>query len=172
MAKQEEALINRVAQSSLVTIKLEKFYPEQEVIGFDMKDYLFKGLILKEKDFRQALKEHDWSEYRSKYLAVFCSTDAIIPVWAYMLVGVYAAPVCKDIYFGDTEVFLQKFFQKAIEGLDISTYTGQKVIIKGCHEKPVPVSAYLDVTRKLLPVASSIMYGEACSTVPIFKKSR
>lgn len=167
----DQPLVNRVANSGLVTIKLEEFFPTAEMASFDLKDYLFMGLILKEKDFREALANHDWAQYTGKNLAVFCSADAIIPVWAYMLVTAYAAPFANDIFQGTSEEFYKHIFQKALDGVDAAQYTGQRIVIKGCSDHPVPPSAYVELTRKLRPYAQSIMFGEPCSTVPIFKKS-
>ena len=166
----EAPLVNRVASSSLVTIDLETFFPKEEIKVFDLKDYLFMGLILKEKDFREALKAHDWAQYEGCSLAVFCSADAIIPTWAYMLVAACAAPFATNIFQGSAEEFYKMAFQKALDGVDATRYEGQRIVIKGCSDKPVPPSAYVELTRKLQPVANSIMYGEPCSTVPIFKK--
>jgi hypothetical protein len=165
-------LVNRVANSGLLTLDLEDFYPAGEVVSFDLKDYLFMGLILKEKDFREALKNHDWSQYEGKNLAVFCSADAIIPMWAYMLVAASAAPFARDIVQATPEQFVDMAFQKAIAQLDLSTYTNQRIVVKGCSDKPVPPSAYLEVTRRLQPVALSVMFGEPCSTVPVYKRSK
>ena len=171
MSAAEQPLVNRVASSGLITLRLEDFYPQEELSTFDLKDYLFMGLILKEKDFREALKEHDWSQYKGRNLAVYCSADAIIPVWAYMLVTVYAAPYAADVFQGTPDEFYKHVFQKALDQLDVSTYAGQRIVVTGCSDKPVPASAYVELTRKLQPLAQSIMYGEPCSTVPIFKKS-
>lgn len=168
----EQPLVNRVAQSGLVTIDLEELYPEGEIVSFDLKDYLFMGLILKEKDFREALKAHDWSQYEGKNLAVFCSADAIIPMWAYMLVATYAAPYALDIAQTTPEHFVETSFQKKLAVLNISEYEGKRLVIKGCSDKPVPPSAYLEITRRLQPVALSIMFGEPCSTVPVYKKAK
>jgi len=129
-------------------------------------------LILKEKDFRAALKEHDWLQYQGKILLVYCSTDAIIPVWAYMLVTGYAEPYAADIFQGKEEAYYKMAFNRALETLDAQQYEQKRVIIKGCSNKPVPPSAYVELTRKLRPYAQSIMYGEPCSTVPIFKRPR
>ncbi len=167
-----EPLVNRVANSGLITINLEDFFPTEEVVVFDLKDYLFMELILKEKDFRAALKEHDWSKYENKNLVVYCSTDAIIPVWAYMLVTAYAEPFATQIFQGDTENFYKVHFNEALSKIDASSYDQKRIVIKGCSDKPVPPSAYVELTRKLRPFAQSIMYGEPCSTVPIFKRPR
>ncbi len=163
-------MVNRVASSGLVTIDLEEFFPSEDLAIFDLKDYLFMGLILKEKDFREALKVHDWTQYEGKNLVVFCSADAIIPTWAYMLVAACAAPFAADIFQGTADEFHKHVFQKKLAGLDASQYAGQRIVVKGCSNKPVPTSAYVDLTRKLQPLALSIMYGEPCSTVPIFKR--
>ncbi len=168
----EQPLVNRVATSGLVTLKLEEFFPKEEMASFDLKDHLFMGLILKEKDFREALANHDWAQYAGKNLAVFCSADAIIPVWAYMLVTAYAEPFAHDIFQGMPEEFYKHIFQKALDGVDAGQYAGQRIVIKGCSDHPVPPSAYVELTRKLRPHAQSIMFGEPCSTVPIFKKPK
>ncbi len=170
MSSQEQPLINRVAQSSLLTINLEDFFPASTFGHFDIKDYLFKGLILKEKDFRLALKEYDWSQHENQLLLIYCSVDAIIPVWAYMLVASKAAPFATEIFQGSQEAYLKYFFQKELQQLDLEKYRDQKIVIKGCGEQPVPVSAYTQVVHLLQPIAKSIMYGEPCSTVPIFKQ--
>ncbi len=168
----QKPLVNRVAASSLITLDLEKYYPQTPIAHFDLKDYLFKELLLKEKDFRAALKEHNWNQYQDKVLLVYCSTDAIIPIWAYMLVASYAAPFAKDIFQGTEDDYLENAYHKIIQDLDPAEFDDQRIVIKGCSEKKVPLSAYLDLTRKLRPIAKSIMFGEPCSTVPIFKKAR
>ncbi len=168
----DKPLVNRVAASGLITLKLEDFFPKEELVTFDLKDYLFMELILKEKDFRVALVEHDWQQYEGKNLVVFCSADAIIPVWAYMLVTVYAAPFAKNIFQGTADEFYKMVFQQALATIDEKEYEDKRIVIKGCSNKPVPPSAYVELTRKLQPYAKSIMYGEPCSTVPIYKKKR
>lgn len=172
MEPAEQTLVNRVAVSGLVTLKLEEFFPKEEMASFDLKEYLFMNLILKEKDFRESLANHDWTQYEGKNLAVFCSADAIIPVWAYMLVTVYAAPFAADIFQGTPDEFYKHIFQKALDEVDASQYADQRIVIKGCSDHPVPPSAYVELTRKLQPHAKSIMFGEPCSTVPIFKKAK
>jgi hypothetical protein len=167
-----EVLVNRVDQSGLITFNLEHHYPKKEIKDFDIKDYLFHGLILKEKDFRDALKIHDWSQYSDTVICVFCSTDAIIPVWAYMLVSTYAAGHTKDIFTGNQEEYLKFYYHEFIDSLDIEDYIDKKIVIKGCSDKPVPASAYADITAKLSGHAASIMYGEPCSTVPVYKKPK
>lgn len=168
----EAPLINKVAQSSLKTINLEHYYPDHDMVAFDLKDYLFHGLILKEKDFRKALKEHDWDQYANKVILIDCSTDAIIPVWAYMLVASYAAGVAYDIYQGSKEEYLKIHYTKILETLDYQSHQEERIVIKGCSDRPVPPLAYAILTAKLKPYAQSIMYGEPCSTVPIFKRPR
>ncbi len=172
MTTSDKPLVNRVANSGLVTINLEEFYPAGEVVEFDLKDYLFMGLILKEKDFRQAMKDHDWSRYRGCHLAVRCSADAVIPLWAYMLVTVHAAPFAIEVYQGTAAALVQHLFLDRLAALDAGPYSGQRVVIKGCSHKPVPPAAYMALTAKLLPVAASIMFGEPCSTVPLYKAPR
>jgi hypothetical protein len=170
MNNMSDTIINRVAESSLTEIDPATFYPQGEVMLFDMKDYLFMGLILKEKDFREALKAKDFSVYRDKYVAVFCSADAIIPLWAYMLVASYLQPFAKDMTFGDEQALHRYLFIKNISALDVEAFRDKRVVVKGCGDLPIGEFAYLELTKLLRPVAKSIMYGEPCSTVPIYKK--
>ena len=172
MVSDEKPLVNRVAESSLVTLNLEDYFPKAPIIAFDLKDFLFQGLILKEKEFRAALKEYQWPKLQDGYLALYCSTDAIIPTWAFMLVAAYATPYAKEIFMGDTDRFLQHYYTGLLSKLELGHLNGSRVVIKGCSNKPVPTSAYVDLTTKLQPLAQSIMYGEPCSTVPIFKRPR
>jgi hypothetical protein len=167
-----EKIENRVAESGLLTIDLEALYPREERAAFDLKDFLFMGLILKEKDYRESLKNVDWEKYRGKNVAVFCSADAVVPVWAYMLAGVYLEPVAAGVYFCSADELDDRIFSERLDTLDLHTYHDQRVIIKGCSDKPVPVSAYLEITRRLRPVVKSLMYGEACSNVPLYKKKQ
>lgn len=166
-----QPLVNRVANSRLTTIDLETLYPSGEIVPFDLKSYLFMELILKEKDFREALKAQDWQQYQGKNLAVFCSTDAIIPMWAYMLVATYATPYVKDIALCTPDQFVEIAFQKQLATIRPEDYAGARIVVKGCSDKPVPASAYLEITRRLQPVAQSILFGEPCSTVPVYKKT-
>jgi len=168
----EKPLVNRVANSGLITLNLEDYFPVGELCEFDLKDYLFMELMLKEKDFRTALKEHNWEQYQGKNLCVYCSADAIIPVWAYMLVATYAAPYASQIVQGDAVVFLTTHYKEALSKIEVASYEGKRVVIKGCSSKPVPPAAYAELARLLQPYAQSIMYGEPCSTVPIFKRPR
>ncbi|MEL7220948.1 MAG: DUF2480 family protein [Bacteroidota bacterium] len=168
----EQPLVNRVASSGLITLKLEEFFPQKKLAHFDLKDFLFMELILKEKDFRTALKEHDWEQYNGQVLLVYCSTDAIIPVWAYMLVAAYAAPVATDVFQGTADDYYRAYFLRQLDQLDADQYRDQRIVIKGCSDHPVPPAAYLEITRRLQPLAKSIMYGEPCSTVPVYKQPR
>lgn len=166
-----EEIKNRVAENkNLITFDLEDYYPKGERILFDIKDWLFEGLILKEKDFRKHVADHDWSQYQNAYLAFTCSTDAIIPGWAYLLLSSTVLPYAKKITIGSLENLETLLYHNIINNLDVSDYHNKFVIIKGCSNKPVPESAYIELIQKLQPVAKSIMYGEACSSVPIFKK--
>ncbi len=169
---EDEILINRVAESGIITINLEEHYPKRDIAEFDIKDHLFHGLILKEKDFRATLKEFNWDVFHEKWALVYCSTDAIIPVWAYMLVSSYLKPVAHDIFVGTREQYLDHHFRQALSSLDMSQYQEKRIVVKGCSDKPVPPSAYGLITAMLQPYAQSIMYGEPCSTVPIFKRPR
>jgi hypothetical protein len=172
MDSTEKSLVNRVATSGLQTIDLEKYFPEGDIVAFDLKSYLFMELMLKEKDFREAMKNHDWTQYAQKNVVVFCSTDAIIPVWAWMLVTVNAAPHARTVFQGTTDEFLKSHYENVITQLDLDAFTAQRIVIKGCSNKPVPPAAYVALTKRLQPLATSIMYGEPCSTVPIYKKPK
>ena len=164
------SLVNKVAASGLITLKLEDHWPQQPLVSFDLKDYLFMELILKEKDFRAAIKEHDFSQYQDQVLLVYCSADAIIPAWAYMLVAAAAAPYASDIYQGTEAEYLRDHYRAVVRHFDLEEYAGQRVVVKGCGDRDVPPAAYLEVTARLQPVARSIMFGEPCSTVPVFKQ--
>lgn len=166
----EDIIINKVAQSSLETIDLEKFYPEGEIIVFDLKDYLFMDLILKEKDYREKLKEQDWSRFENKNVCITCTADAIIPLWAYMLAVSYLQPVAKDVMVGPEAFVHETLFLKNVDKIDPKEFEGKKVVIKGCGEKEIPASVYAEITKILRPVVKSIMYGEPCSTVPVYKQ--
>lgn len=168
----ENTLVNRVASSGLITLNLENYYPTKEIVVFDIKDYLFMEMILKEKEFRQKLKELDWSVYEDKIVLINCTTDAIIPVWAYMLVASALDGVAATTFSGDMSSYLSHHYQAVIASMDLSEYEGQKIVIKGCSDKEVPPSAYSFLTYRLKSLAQSIMYGEPCSTVPIYKKPR
>lgn len=163
-------MVNKVASSGLITLDLEQFLPKGEIVTFDLKDYLFMGLILKEKDYREALKNKVWDEYQDKNVAITCSADAIIPVWAYMLAVSYLEPVAKDVFLGTADEMHKHLLLQNIEAVNKETYTDQRVVVKGCGEVPIDNVAYAAITKVLRPVAKSIMYGEPCSTVPIYKK--
>ena len=165
-----ELIINKVSESGLETLNLEEFYPGEEIALFDLKDYLFMGLILKEKDFREALKNLDLNGYAGKQVAVTCSADAVIPVWAYMLVVSYLQPVAKEVAFGTIEQVKQQILIQNIRQINAPEFEGKRVVIKGCGDLPIGEAAYLEVAKLLRPYARSIMYGEPCSTVPIFKR--
>jgi len=168
-----EEIVNRIAESGLITLDLEQFIPEdQNIAVFDLKDYLFMGMILKEKDFRSALTEHDWDQYQDKYLAVHCSADAIIPMWAYMLIASYAQPFAKEIIFGSTNELKNQILVRNITALNVNDYDQKRVVVKGCGDFPIAESAYLEITKKLRPHVKSLMFGEPCSTVPIYKKAK
>lgn len=168
----DEVFVNKVAESGIITLNLEEFYPKEETIVFDMKEYLFMGLILKEKDFRETMKNLDLSVYKEKNIAITCSADAVIPVWAYMLAASYLEPVAKEVIFGDSDFLHKTLFLKNIAAINVAEYDDKRVVIKGCGELHIPETAYVAITALLRPVAKSIMYGEPCSTVPIYKKPR
>ena len=168
----EEIIINKVAESALVTIDLEKFYPHGDIAIFDLKDYLFMELILKEKDYREELKSMNFSIYQDKNVGITCSTDAIIPMWAYMLAASYIEPHAREIVFGNETVIQDVLFLKNLWKLDATEFINKRVVVKGCGEKKIPETAYVEITKILRPVAKSIMYGEPCSTVPIYKQAK
>ena len=165
-----EPIINKVAESGLITVDPANYIPNGETVTFDLKDYLFMGLILKEKDFRETLKNMDWEQYRDKNVAVTCTADAIIPVWAYMLVAASLHPVAKDIVMGDEKELQRILFLKNISQINTDEFIDQRVVIKGCGDIPIGDFVYLELTKLLRPIAKSIMYGEPCSTVPVFKR--
>lgn len=165
-----DTIINKVQQSGLVTIDLEDYFHTGEKVLFDIKNYLYQGIILKEKDFRTFLKEHDWEQYVGKNVAITCSVDAIIPTWAYMLVTTKLQPHANMTVSGTLKDLHVKIFSDAISKINVQEFNQSKVVIKGCGKLEVPVSAYVELTNKLLPVVSSIMYGEPCSTVPVYKQ--
>lgn len=172
MENVENEIINKVAQSPLITIDLEDFYTDGERVLYDLKNNLYEELILREKDFRQFLKTHDWSIYTGKHIAIHCSADAIVPTWAYMLLTVKLEPFAKTIVFGDLNYLEEELFKGALRNINPADYQDKKIVIKGCSKIQVPISIYVALTRILRPFASSIMYGEPCSTVPIYKAPR
>lgn len=165
-----DEIINRVAKSSLVTIDLEDFYPSGERVLFDIKDWLLEGLVLREKDFRSHVDSHDWSNYKDKYVAITCSTEAIIPAWAFMLISIHLQPYAKKVVVGNLEHLESLVYQDIINNFNTSEIKNKPVIIKGCTNKPIPLNAYTMLINKIKTVAKSIMYGEACSSVPLYKK--
>ena len=166
----QENFVNKVAQSGLVTLDPAAFYPAGERVIYDIKDNLFHGLMLREKDFREFVKEHDWTQYQNKIVGITCSADAIVPAWAYMLLANRMAPYAKEIIFGDANIIEEKLFEKQIDKADLSQYRDQRLVLKGCGDVDVPVAAYVALTAKLTPVVKSLMFGEPCSTVPIYKR--
>lgn len=167
---EEELIINKVINSGLITFDLEDLYDKGERIIYDLKDNLFMGMILKEKDFREFLKSHDWSQYAGKNVAITCSEDAIIPTWAYMLLTIKLQPVANSVVFGTLEELENKLFFDALQKVNPEEYRGARVVVKGCSKVPVPTAAYVEITRLLQPVVQSLMFGEPCSTVPLYKK--
>jgi hypothetical protein len=166
----EKEILNRVSTSQLVTLDLEEFYTSGERILFDIKELLFQELILKEKDFRDFIKSHNWSMYANKYVAITCSADAVVPTWAYMLLAAALQPHASTVIFGSLQDLEIHLFNQALNKIDWNKFSNAKVVIKGCSKVEVPVSIYVEATNRLRPLASSIMFGEPCSTVPVFKK--
>jgi hypothetical protein len=167
---QAEEIRNKVAESGLITFNLEDLYQVGPRKSFDLKDFLFEGLILREKDYRQQLKDFDWSEYQDAFVNIECTADAIVPQWAFMLAATYLNPVAKRAIMGTSETLETVLFQESLANLDLEQFRDERVIVKGCSKYPVPTSAYVEFVGKLSDVAKSVMYGEACSTVPLFKK--
>jgi len=163
-------IVNRVANSALITIDLEDYYPKGTRVYFDIKEWLYEGLVLREKEFRSFVNTHDWSTYKDHFIALHCTSDAIIPGWAYMLIRLQLSGIAKQVVVGDLETLETTLYQTTIDNLDLHYCENKPVIIKGCSNKPVPQNAYLFLIDKLQPIAKSIMYGEACSSVPLFKK--
>ena len=169
MAKE---IVNRVANSKLVTFDLEEFYPDGERMQLDISNWLFEGIVLRENEFRVFVKEHDWQQYKDAYLSVSCGTEAIIPAWAYLLISLEATPFAKKVVIGTSQDLETIIFSELIGSMDLSDLLDKPVIIKGCAHKPIPENAYLFLAQKLQPIAKSIMYGEACSSVPLYKQSK
>ncbi len=166
----ENEIVNKVAQSGLITINLEDYYSKGERVLFDIKDLLFQGLILREKDIREFVEKENWSKYQNKFVAIVCSVDAVIPTWAYMLLTVHLEPFAKKIVFGSLEILEINLFAESLSKIKIDDYKDARIVIKGCGKLPVPTFAFVELTKLLRPVAKSIMYGEPCSTVPLYKK--
>ena len=167
-----EEIVNRIANSKLITFNLEDYYPEGERVLFDVKDWLLEGFVLRESEFREQAKNHDWSQYEGKFIALTCSSDAIIPAWAFMLLATYLQPYAKKVITGDLETLETVLYTEVISKMDVSNLQDKPVIVKGCAHKPVPKNAYLLLIEKLQPVVKSLMYGEACSSVPLYKKPK
>jgi hypothetical protein len=165
-----ETFINKVAESGIISIDLEEYYPTTKCMVFDLKDHLFMGLILKEKDFRAALLSTDWEQFRDAHVAITCSADAIIPMWANMLVASSLQPVAKTVLFGTEKELKEQILLNNLAAINGSEYQDQRVVVKGCGDIHIPETAYVAITNALRPYVKSIMYGEPCSTVPIYKK--
>lgn len=163
---------NRVAKSPLITINLEDFYHHGERVTYDIAGNLFQSLILRESDFRSFVKEHDWSQYEDKNVNLICSVDAIVPTWAYMLLTTKLEEVAHMVVMGDKDVLEYALYQEALSKIDLKSFQDKPIVIKGCGDLPVPEAAYVELTRLIKPFAKSIMYGEPCSTVPLYKKPR
>lgn len=166
----QENFVNKVAASGLITFNLEEYLHPGERVVYDIKDNLFHGLILREKDFREFVKTHDWENYKGKNVAIICSADAIVPTWAYMLLANKLKPYANEVVFGSLETLEAILFSKALAKIDLKAFEGERVVVKGCADIDLPVSAYVEITNLLSPVVKSIMYGEPCSTVPIYKR--
>ena len=166
----ESAIINKVAESGLITLDLEKYIPQQEIVAFDLTPFLFRGLILKEKDFRDSMQSEDWSKYAGKAVAVFCSADAIIPAWAYMLVSVMLSGIANTVYAGTPEELEKSLLLENLKKIETAEFIDKRVVVKGCGDKQIGVYAYLEITSLLQPVVKTLMYGEPCSTVPVYKR--
>ena len=168
----EENIINRVTSSDMITLNLEDYLPTEECVIYDLKQNLYEELILKEKDFRTFIKRFDWSAYKNKNVAITCSADAIIPAWAYMLIASHLQPYAHFIMVGSLEEIEKILIKEALSSLNLNSFTDAKVVIKGCGDKPISNFAFAEVTRLLHPYVSSLMYGEPCSTVPIYKRKK
>lgn len=166
----QETIVNKVAQSGLITVDLAHFAPQGERVVYDIKDNLFQGLILREKDFREFVKAHNWEQYQGKFVAITCSADAIVPTWAYMLLANRLAPYAAAVVFGDLPTLETILYERALEEIDMEQYRDQRVVVKGCGDIEIPESAFVKFTAMASKVAKSIMYGEPCSTVPVFKR--
>jgi len=166
----EEVFINKVANSGIETINLEEYFPVGERVFIDVKELLFMGLVLKEKDFREWIKVHNWEQYSQKYVAIYCSSDAIVPTWAFMLISTKLSGVANKVVFGDLNALEATLWESALNELNIDQYKDKKVVIKGCGDLPVSAAAYTNISSKLVPIVQSLMYGEPCSTVPVFKR--
>ncbi len=165
-------IVNRVANSGLINIDLSDYAPKQNIVGFEVKDFLFQEIILKEKEFRSSLKEFNFSIYQGKIVAINCSSDAIVPMWAFMLVASYLKNIASEIHFGTEEEVFQQIFISNIDAINTVEFENKKVIVKGCGKIPLSASLYIAITKKLQNIVSSLMFGEACSAVPVYKKKK
>ena len=172
MEETQDQIVNKVAGSALVTFDLEHYYQPGERVLLDIKGQLYQELILKEKDFRDFIRQHDWTAYQDKYVAITCTADAIVPTWAYMLVSIALQPYAKQVVFGTLEELETAIFKKSLEKVDWKTFQNAKIVVKGCSKVDVPVAIYVEATNNLRPYAASIMFGEPCSTVPLYKKPK
>lgn len=166
----QETFVNKVAESGIITLNLEDYYPKEAIVLFDLKEFLFMGLILKEKDYRAALQNVNWQQYQDKYVAITCTADAIIPMWAYMLAATNLQPFAKEVFFGDEKTVIANVLLKNIDNVNAEDFADKRVVVKGCGDIQIPENAYVAITSKLRPFVKSIMYGEPCSTVPVYKK--
>ncbi len=166
----EEVFVNKVAESGLISFDLEEYYPKETIKIFDLKAFLFMGLILKEKDYRAALLATDWEQYRDTIVGITCSADAVIPMWANMLAASYLQPIAKEVVFGDEKKVIELALIKNLSKVNGEDFTDKRIVVKGCGDVSIPEIAYVEITNKLRPFVKSIMYGEPCSTVPIYKK--
>ena len=168
----EETLVNRVENSGLITLDLEQFLPKESIEVFDLKEHLVNGSVLMEKHFRESLLKVNWQDYKRKTVGLCCSSDALIPMWAYMLVSSYLEPVAEKLVFGNRNEVESALVKEAIDNVDVSKYQDARVVVKGCGKRPIPASAFVEITKKLRPVTRSLMYGEPCSTVPVYKRPK
>ncbi len=169
---ENEVIINRVANSGIMSLDLEEYYAQGERVIYDIKDNLYQGLILREKDFRDFLKTNDWSQYAGKHVAITCTEDAIVPTWAYMLLATKLEPFAQTIVFGSLDTLEEKLFTHVLQAVNPEDYRDKRVVVKGCSKLNVPISAYMEISLKLMPVVQSLMFGEPCSTVPVYKKPK
>ena len=169
---EEQPIVNRVAKSKIQTFDLEKIYPDGERVALDISQWLYKGFVVKEKEFRESLKKHNWNQYQDQFIAIYCSNDAIVPEWAYMLITTYLNDYALKIVYGSLHELEIQLFNDVIRQIDPEEYSDKPVIIKGCSEKSIPQNAYIQLIQKLQPVVKSMMFGEACSSVPLYKKPR
>lgn len=165
-------IVNRIALSPLVTIDLADYHDDSPRVELDIKDQLFMGMILREKDFRTYMAEEDWSRFEGQHVNITCSIDAVIPGWAWMLVAIHLEPFAKSLVFGDSNDLEKSIWQTNLNSIDYSQFEGKKIVVKGCGDLDIPTATYVEFIRRLRPLASKLMYGEPCSTVPLYKKPK